>query len=222
MILTGAGSRQAALEASKVTWGESDSVEFCISSGLAGALKPQYRIGQVLAARTVVAESALDGAEDGIQESSAALVSFSEKCGATVVDRFYSADRVVARAEEKRRLGINADAVEMESFQILWKARAEGIPAVAIRAISDTVDEDLPLDMNKIFTVDGEVSIPRVLGQVALRPQSVPELVRLGQKSKRAAESLVVFLDRYIVALSERTQPLELHTLAGPQPQAGR
>src|SRR6202041_2278330 len=100
-------------------------------------------------------------------------------------------------------------AVEMESFEILLESAAYGIPAVAIRAISDTLDDDLPLDMNRIFTDEGQVSIPRVLGQVALHPTSVPDLVRLGQNSKTAAEALARFLDKYVTTVSQRFQTLE-------------
>ena len=70
----------------------------------------------------------------------------------------------------------SADAVEMESFQILREARRSGIPAVAIRAISDGAGQDMPLDMNEIFTDDGQVSIPRVMAQVALHPSALPGL----------------------------------------------
>jgi nucleoside phosphorylase len=198
VVLTGVGSRQAALAVSKVSWGEPDTMQFCISSGLAGALKPDYQVGQVLAARMVVAESAPEGSSGRIVESSAAPTSFAADCGATVVEKFYSAERAIATAREKQHLGESADAVEMESFQVLFKARTDGILAVAIRAISD-----------EVVTERGEVSIPRVLGQVALRPQSLPGLVRLGRKSKQAAESLAGFLDRYIVAFSERAKALE-------------
>lgn len=209
VLLTGVGTRQAALEISKVTWGESDTVEFCISSGLAGALQPSYQIGQILAARTVMAELAPAGATGRIFEASAPLISFAEECGATVTRRFYTAERVISRADEKQHLGSSADAVEMESFAILSKARADGVPGVAIRSISDTVDENLPLDMNEVFTAQGAVSIPRILGQVALNPQSIPGLVKLGQRSKRAAESLGAFLDRYIFEVSRRASLLE-------------
>jgi hypothetical protein len=106
----------------------------------------------------------------------------------------------------------------MESFQVLLKARTDGIPAVAIRSISDSVDEDLPLDMNEVFTESGEVSVPRVLGQVAMRPQSLPALIRLGRKSKQAAESLAEFLDHYIVALSQRAKALESGTTEAASP----
>ncbi len=47
---------------------------------------------------------------------------------------------------------MTADAVEMESFAVLSRARANGVPGIAIRAVSDTVDEDLPLGMNEVFT----------------------------------------------------------------------
>jgi adenosylhomocysteine nucleosidase len=217
VLLTGVGARQATLEMSKRAWSESDSVEFCISSGLAGALRPEYQIGQVLAARTIETERASANAASRVLESSAPLISFAEECGAIVADRFYSAERVVSRAEEKHHLGASADAVEMESFQVLSSARRNGVPGVAIRAISDTADDDLPLDMNEVFTDGGKVSIPRILGQVVLHPRAIPELVKLGQKSKRAAESLAIFLDRYIFEFSERARTLESVSLAGAQ-----
>jgi len=212
VILTGAGPKQAHLETAKVLGGDPDSVQLCVSSGLAGALKPQYQVGQVLAARSVRTENELTDPSGDPLESSAPLLSFAAECGATVVEQFYSAVRVVGKAEEKRHLGERSDAVEMESFEVLLESAAYGIPAIAIRAVSDLVDDDLPLDMNRIFTDEGQVSIPRVLGQVALNPTSVPELVRLGRNSKMAAESLAHFLDKYITMVSGRFQSLERRT----------
>jgi adenosylhomocysteine nucleosidase len=212
VILTGAGPKQAHLETAKVLGGDPDSIHLCVASGLAGALKSQYQVGQVLAARSVRTENELTDPNSNPLQSSAALLSFAAECGATVVEQFFSSVRVVGRAEEKRELGDRSDAVEMESFEVLLESAAYGIPGVAIRAVSDSVDDDLPLDMNRIFTDDGQVSIPRVLGQVALHPGSVPDLVRLGQNSKIAAESLAQFLDKYITMVSGRFQILERRT----------
>jgi adenosylhomocysteine nucleosidase len=212
VILTGAGPKQAHLETAKVLGGDPDSMCLCVSSGLAGALKTQYQVGQVLAARSVRTENELTDPSSNPLQGSAPLLSFAAECGATVVEQFFSAVRVVGKAEEKRHLGERSDAVEMESFEVLLEAAAYGIPAIAIRAISDSVDDDLPLDMNRIFTDEGQVSIPRVLGQVALHPTSVPELVRLGQNSKTAAEALANFLDKYITMVSGRFQTLERRT----------
>jgi hypothetical protein len=102
----------------------------------------------------------------------------------------------------------------MESFDILTSAAGSGVPAVAIRAISDVWDEDLPLNMNEVFSDEGQLSIPRVVGQVALHPQSVPGLVKLGQQSRRAAEALAQFLDRYIERLAASTRAVELKATA--------
>ncbi len=214
VVLTGAGPRQAKLEISKAIGEEYDSTNLCLSSGLAGALRPQYQLGQILAARAVFSERAANDPESNLIDSSESLIGFAKDGGATVVDRFYSAERAVGRADEKRHLGASADAVEMESFEILFKATAEGIPAVAVRAVSDTVDEDLPLDMNEIFSDEGQVSIPRVLGQVARNPQSLPGLVRLGKNSRAASESLARFLDSYVGVLVQRMAPLETKSSA--------
>jgi nucleoside phosphorylase len=212
VLLTGAGPKQAHTGTAKVLGGDQESIHLCVSSGLAGALKPEYRIGQVLAARSVRTENELTDPSSNPLQSSAPLVSFAAECGATMVEQFLSSVRVVGRAEEKRHLGERSDAVEMESFEVLLESAAYGIPAIAIRAISDSVDDDLPLDMNRIFTDEGQVSIPRVLGQVALHPTSVPELVRLGQNSTLAAEALGQFLDKYVTMVSGRFQILERRT----------
>jgi adenosylhomocysteine nucleosidase len=209
VVLTGAGPKQAALSAAAVMRDESDSISFCISSGLAGGLKDAYEIGQVLAAQSVFSEAPHADLPSHVLDSSSALVAFAGECGATIVDQFYSAPHVVARAEEKRHLGKVADAVEMESFEILHEAAAFGIPAVPIRAISDLAGEDMPLDMDGVFNDEGRISIPRVLGQVALHPGSVPDLMKLANQSKRAAESLAQFLDRYVPMLVDRARVLE-------------
>jgi len=208
VVLTGVGTRQAAIAVSRALEAEPDSLRFCISSGVAGALRPEYRIGQVLAAASVSVGLG-DSVAKNTLESSASLISFAAELGATAVGRFFTSEHVVVRAEEKRRLGRQADAVEMESFEILRKSADAGIPAAAIRAVSDTVDEELPLDMNQILDDRGQLSLPRVMGQVVLHPGSLPGLVNLGQRSRRAAESLARFLDRYVSVVAERARNLE-------------
>lgn len=217
VLLTGAGPRPAAVAVAGVLRSGFGPINCCISSGLAGALRPQYRIGQVLVARTVFSEAVPGGYADRVLESSEALISFAVECGATVVNQFYSAGRVVGKASDKKHLGATADAVEMESFEILRQARDCGIPAVAIRAVSDAAGEDLPLDMNEVFSKEGQVSLPRVLGQVVRHPRSLAGLLRLSQQSKRAAESLAQFLDRYVAVVAERAGALETKATAVTQ-----
>ena len=209
VILTGAGPKHAGRAASTMMRGEGDSIGLCISSGLAGALRSDYAIGQVLAANAVVSEDPRSKAGSGAIQASGALISFAVECGATAVSRFYTAEHVIARAEEKRMLGAASDAVDMESYQIVSAAAEAGVPAVAIRAISDSVDDDMPLDMTDIFTDDGQISMPRVLAQAAKNPQSISGLMRLGRNSKAAAEGMARFLDKYVSTLAARMSDLQ-------------
>src|SRR5579863_1544203 len=57
VILTGAGPKHAGHAAATVMRAEGDSIGLCISSGLAGALRPEYSVGQILAANAVASES---------------------------------------------------------------------------------------------------------------------------------------------------------------------
>ncbi|MGA7921086.1 MAG: hypothetical protein WCA38_15600 [Candidatus Acidiferrales bacterium] len=208
VVLTGAGPKQARTAMTKIMK-EQEGINLCVSSGLAGALAASLRVGQVVAARSVLAESEVEADDRNLLLSSGPLVAFAQEAGATAVHRFYSADRVITRSEEKKHLGLHSDAVEMESFKVMFAAAEQGIPAIAIRSISDTADEDLPWDIDRIFTDEGQISMPRVLGEVLRHPGSVSSLVRLGQNSKTAATSLAHFLDGYIKLISQRYNKLE-------------
>lgn len=202
VVLTGAGPKPAAAAVSQAMQTGADATDFCISSGLAGALRPEYRVGQVLAAREVRPGDIESAQAAEALPSSEALLSFAGACGATLVAEFHTAGRVIGRSAEKRHLGETADAVEMESFVVLSEAQRRGVPAVAIRAISDLANEDLPFDMNGVFTEEGRISMPLVLAQVAKHPQSISTVMKLGQNAKVAATELAAFLDCFVARLA--------------------
>jgi adenosylhomocysteine nucleosidase len=191
VLLTGVGGKSAWLETTKIAW--DGDVDVCISSGLAGALRREYQLGDILAAKEVHAAR-----WKRLVTSDEKLLQLAEEHGAKAVGSFYSADRVIGLASEKRELGGVADAVEMESGEVLYEASGFGAKVIAIRAISDAAEEDLPLDFNRVMTPAGEVSIPKVLSEVARHPMSVPALVRFGKQSREAATKLGAFLDRYL------------------------
>ena len=191
VLLTGVGGKAACLETTKIVW--DGNVRVCISSGLAGALRGDYRLGDILAAKEVRAVGS-----KRVVASDAELLLVAEEHGARTVGSFYSAERVIGSAAEKRELGRVADAVEMESGDVLYDASAFAAKVIAIRGISDIVDEDLPMDFNRVMTPSGQVSISKVLGEVVRHPTSVPALIRFGKHGRMAAKELCAFLDRYV------------------------
>jgi nucleoside phosphorylase len=204
VLLTGIGGKKAWVEATKILW-DAD-VDLCISSGLAGGLKPEHRPEEVLAAESVyLAET------KAVISCSPELVQIASSCGAKIVKLFHSTDHVALSAEEKRALGLHADVVEMESGEILYEAGAFGAKTIAVRAISDAVEENLPLDFNRATTESGDLSLTRVLGQLARNPRSVPSVIRFGQQSRLAAEKLAIFLDTYVQKLIKAYPLLPAH-----------
>jgi adenosylhomocysteine nucleosidase len=172
---------------------------------LAAGLKPHYRRGQILVARAV--RSAQDPC---VVQSDAYLLRRAVACGAKAVDLFHTSETVVLTPEEKSRLGTFADAVEMESFIIMTEATACGVPAVAIRAIGDTVGVDVPLDFDQALGERGRVSVPLLLAQLVKHPSRLPGLIRFGFESCRASVLLARFLNRYIEVLAEQKEQMHV------------
>jgi adenosylhomocysteine nucleosidase len=193
VFLTGIGGKSEWLEAATSLY--DSEIDVCISSGLAGGLRPEHKIGEILVADKVMAAT-----RDLSAFSETSLVESATAIGAKRA-LFYTADHVVLTAAEKRELGSFADAVEMESCGVLMEAGLFAAKTVAIRAISDTSEEDLPLDFNKVTNNSGDVSLTRILGEVVSAPGSIPALMRFGQRSRLAAQSLAKFLERYLRAL---------------------
>ena len=96
------------------------------------------------------------------------------------------------KATLRERTG--ADAVEMESGIIRRLCRERGIPSATVRVISDTAQEDLPLDFNALMKPNGKLSLGRIARDVLRRPRELPALMALGRQTKLAARNLAVVL----------------------------
>lgn len=105
----------------------------------------------------------------------------------------WSEDRVAVRAEDKRRLRekTGARVVEMEFAAVQAKALEWGVSCRAVRVVSDTAGEDLPLDLNSYRDAEGRFQLSRIAMAGLLRPFTVlPRLMELDRNSRFAAEKL--------------------------------
>ena len=200
-VLTGMGQMYALETARRVL---ADRPDICISTGLAGALRSGYRPGDVLAARLVS-----EVGEPVAVASHPELLTTAVDCGARQVERFATSRTLVSRAEEKLQLGRQAEAVEMESYTILAEAARYGVPAVAVRAISDTVDFDIPYDFERTQNARGQIRIGGIVAQVLRHPSGLPALLALARDCRLAARHLADFLDAYTGTLGDRLIPVE-------------
>ncbi len=162
-----------------------DAVFTC---GFAGALDPALPIGAVLG------------------ETTDALLTELLEQADVLLRRFLCADRVAVTAAEKSRLHAETecDAVEMESGIIHDLCRQRALPCATVRAISDTADDDLPLDFNQLVDERQRLSALRLAGAILRRPWVIPGLMRLGRHSGLAARNLAHALGRITAAALAR------------------
>jgi len=183
--------------------------DICISTGLAGALRDEYRTGEILAARLVS-----EVGEPVAVASHRELLSTALDCGARQVERFSTSRTLVTRAEQKRELGSQAEAVEMESYTILAEAARYGVPAVAVRAIGDTAGFDMPYDFESVRDSRGQIRVSGVVAQVLRRPFGLAALLALARDCRAASKHLANFLDVFTTTLADRLTPIEQDTVA--------
>jgi adenosylhomocysteine nucleosidase len=116
-----------------------------------------------------------------------------------------SLDRVLVSTGEKHQVrGIHPEpplAVEMETAAVARVADQFGVPWAAVRAVSDTADEALPVDFNRLRAADGDLPVSRVALYAATHPGCIPGLIRLGRNTNTAAEALARFLHRWVSSL---------------------
>ncbi len=106
-------------------------------------------------------------------------------------------DRVVTTAQEKAELrsSTGASAVDMEAAAVAECANRRQIPFQAIRVVSDTAREDLPLDLNATRDATGHFSTMKILSAALRHPmRGIPGLVTLARNASKASESLGAYL----------------------------
>ncbi len=204
-VLTGMGQTHA-LEAIRRALPSKPDV--CISTGLAGAVRTGFFPGEILAARLVS-----EAGEPVAVASHPELLSSAVDCGARQVERFVTSPTLVAAAEQKRKLAGQAEAVDMESYMILAEAARFGVPAIAVRAISDAADFDMPYNFENALDERGQIRVVRIAAQVLRRPMDLPKLLTLARDCRRAARQLAAFLDLFAGTLADRLIPVEQDTV---------
>jgi len=162
-----------------------DRPEMVCTCGFAGGLNPDWAAG------TVVFD-----ADPGC-ELAAALI----QAGA-VPGRFCGVDRVLSTAAEKAALrqATGADAVEMESSVIRSACRQAGLPSATIRVISDAAAEDLPMDLNRFLTSDGQLDYFQLAWATARAPRTWRKWWAFQRQTRHAAAALARVLASALTA----------------------
>jgi adenosylhomocysteine nucleosidase len=154
---------------------EQPAPNLVVTCGFAGALNPRFKIGDVV-----------------FDEDAGCRLAEILKHSGALPAKFYCAPRVATTAAEKTALrqSTGADVVEMESAVIREVCRAKKIPSATIRVVSDTANQDLPLDFNALMTPAQTISFPKLALALVKSPGRIPKLMELQRNTRFAAQQL--------------------------------
>jgi adenosylhomocysteine nucleosidase len=99
---------------------------------------------------------------------------------------------IVSDSQEKHQLhtATGALAVDMESIAIAKVALSNALPFIAIRAIVDPANMDLPKAIAYAANDEGDIQLMRLLAFIARHPSELSGLVRLGFAFNAAQSTL--------------------------------
>jgi hopanoid-associated phosphorylase len=184
-VVVGAGDRLRTAALVESALGEANCL---VSFGIAGALVPQLRPGDVVLSGEVVAP---DGRWQSDEALCRRLGALAREIGA-VEGRAYGAPAPLALPRQKERLWneTGALAVDLESDIVARAAQQAGIPFVVLRAIADPLDRELPSAALIPLAADGTPVVLRVLGDIVRRPRQMRALVGLARETRLALSAL--------------------------------
>jgi adenosylhomocysteine nucleosidase len=206
LAATGMGARCAAATAAPML--DDPRPALVVIAGVAGALDPKLQVGDLVIADQVITETEV------LTPSLIPSLSHTPTPPHSHTGPIVSLDQVLITAEEKAaafagRLPHPPTpphphtpplAVEMETAAVARLAEARRIPWCAIRAVSDTAAESLPLDFNRLRDRSGDLPTSRVALAAITNPRAIPGLIRLGKNTSLAADRLAEALCAWIAS----------------------
>jgi nucleoside phosphorylase len=173
-----------------------------LTCGFAGGLNPDLKLGDVVfETEFFFSRSRGDETQTNQNLETPYVVSYNKIVAAGAKPaKFFCAERIATTVAEKKKLRAEsgADAVEMESAAIHAVCRERGIPCATMRVISDTANEDLPLDFNALAKPDMNLDYGKLAWAIARSPGKIGALLKLRKQTRFAAERLAVVLVKLI------------------------
>jgi purine-nucleoside phosphorylase len=153
-----------------------------LAAGIAGAVSPSLRIGDVASVREVI------DAAGGERYSTS---NGGEWVLVTAAN--------ISNADEKRRLHAqySADVVDMEGAAVAAVARQHGLEFAAIKSISDEAEFAMP-PLDRFVRDDGQLAMGRLALSALLHPEWWGALARLRRNSKLASKNLCAAVEHLL------------------------
>lgn len=206
---TGIGGQRAEAAARAIL--DQHTADAVLSLGFAGGVVDGLAVGDTVLCEKVYLQGGAQGQASHYFESDPQLLELAVAAGAGSGIRYRDGNsatvsRALAKAEEKRRFGeANQVAiVEMESYYIGRAAAERSIPFLCVRAVTDSVSDELPLI--GMVKPDGLERPWRAFPYLLRRPNRALWLARWARNWRKAIDSLSAFSGVFLTLWSEKAR----------------
>ncbi|HUF55666.1 MAG TPA: hypothetical protein VMM55_03800 [Thermohalobaculum sp.] len=190
MRIAVSGARPDAAERAALRFA-AEGARLIVSFGIAGALDPTLRAGDIILASHV--------GEGGASYPCVRLAGQ----GGTVWREgpVLGSDRLIGDPVEKARLARGGSlVVDMESHRVARAAAAGGVPVAVLRAVSDTSIQRLPAFVAGAVRPDGTPRLAPILTGLVRNPLALGDLIALHHGTRAALSALAAVADDVLEA----------------------
>jgi adenosylhomocysteine nucleosidase len=173
-----------------------------IHIGFAGALTTKLHLGDIVLLSSAESIDGVQSVALGSEDKIAKAFSVESRWTSGVC---ITCDRIIAVANDKRALAElrpegEITCVDMESAPVAEYCQKQNLPYIGIRAITDALDEDLPLDLNECRGRDGNIDTMRVMWAAVHHPSSIAGLMELRRRAHNCADTLAKCVANVVAA----------------------
>ena len=205
---TGVGQKTAAKSAADVI--AFHGPRWVISAGFAGGLHDDVRPGHLLLVDKVVRQDG-ESCSIGLQCDPQWLAS----ARGVHAGKLLTVDEIIRTEADKRQLGEQHSAIacDMETYAVTEACRQLQTPLIAVRIITDAVDDTLPPEIDRLMrqkTMAGKLGA--AAGAIFSRPTAAKDLWDLRGMALKSSDRLAKFLVGMIEQLPAQEDPIERPT----------
>jgi adenosylhomocysteine nucleosidase len=187
---TGVGQTAAAAMATDVL--SFHRPRWVISAGFAGGLHENVRPGHLL-----LADSAIRSTGETLSIGLQCDADWLAATRGVHAGKLLTVDEIVRTEAEKRELGERHGAIgcDMETFAIAEVCRQQQASLIAVRIVTDAVDDTLPLEIDRLMrqkTIAGKLGA--AAGAIFSRPAAAKDLWDLRGRALKSSDRLAKFL----------------------------
>jgi nucleoside phosphorylase len=200
-----------------------ESLDLILSTGFAGSLWEGFGVGQVVLATgfTFWGSACPTAPPTSLRfDPSAPLTQFCLQHDIQEA-QLVTVDRPQPKTQLSRRKGHIPAVVDMESALVAHLAWRQGIPCLCLRAVSDGLQDEIDLDLDRIADRQGRIRLVKVLLAMLEKPSLMGSFWRLWRHSTRAARQLARVLAALLNLSAGSLSALIRESRLAPEPEAG-